>query len=120
MRLSRRDKLAMMRRNDRRHSRYPVLWSALVTAEGKFDRYVLSGKIRNISVSGVHVLVDKTIEPGCDVTLRIDRVGIFTGRVAWSDERCLGVAFDPATRRAVRLVLATLCAPAPPQPWDQD
>ena len=118
MRLERRDRLAMMRRDDRSHSRCPVLWSAMVTAEGKFERYVLNGKIRNISVSGVQVLVDKTIDPGCTVTLRIDRVGTFSGRVAWCDNGRLGIAFDPAAKRVVELVLARLCEPAPP--WDQD
>ena len=118
MRLAKRDRLAMMRRNDRRHSRYPVLWSAMVTAEGKFDRYVINGKIRNISISGVHVLVDKTIDPGCMVTLRIDRVGTFSGRVAWCADGRLGIAFDPAARHVVELVLDRMREP--PAPWEQD
>jgi hypothetical protein len=118
MRLARQGRLAMMRRDDRGHSRHPVLWSAMVCAEGKYERYVLNGKIRNISITGVQVLVDKTIDPGCKVTLRIDRVGTFSGRVAWCDDGRIGIRFDPAAKRVVELVLPRLGEPAPP--WDQD
>jgi hypothetical protein len=114
--------MAMMRRDDRSHSRHPVLWPARVTAEGaaaegNFDRYVLNGKIRNISISGVHVLVEKAIEPGCRVTLRIDRVGTFCGQVTWCEDGRLGVAFDPASKAVVELMLARLRPPA--DPYDQ-
>lgn len=114
MRLARQDRMAMMRRDDRRHARHPVLWSTMVTAEDSFERYVLNGKIRNISVSGVHVLVDKAIDPGCQVTLRINRVGTFSGQVAWCEDGRLGIAFDSASKAVVELVLARLCAPAEP------
>lgn len=114
MRLARRDRMAMMRRDDRQHARHPVLWSAMVSAEGKYEPYVLNGKIRNISVSGVQVLVDKTIEPGCRVTLRIHRLGTFSGHVTWCADDRLGVAFDSASKAAVELVLARLCTPAEP------
>ena len=117
MRLARRDRMAMMRRDDRRHSRHPVLWPAMVSAEGAFEPYVLNGKIRNISVSGVQVLVDKTIEPGCRVTLRINGLGTFCGQVAWCEGDRVGVAFDSASKAAVELVLARLCRPA--EPYDE-
>jgi PilZ domain len=117
MRLARQDRMAMMRRDDRRHSRHPVLWPTMVTAEDSFDRYVLNGKIRNISVSGVHVLVEKAIDPGCQVTLRIDRVGTFCGQVAWCEDGRIGVAFDAASKAVVELMLARL--PMPAEPYDQ-
>ena len=117
----------MMRRDDRRHSRHPVLWPTVVTAEGataegatangNFERYVLNGKIRNISISGVHVLVEKAIDPGCRVTLRIDRVGTFCGQVAWCEDGRIGVAFDAASKAVVELMLARLQMPA--EPYDQ-
>jgi hypothetical protein len=107
----------MMRRDDRRHSRHPVLWPTSVTADDSFEHYVLNGKIRNISVSGVHVLVDKSIDPGCRVTLRIDRLGTFCGQVVWCEDGRLGVAFDSASQAAVELVLARLCRPV--EPYDE-
>lgn len=113
MRLARQDRLAMTRREDRRHSRYPVLWSTKLTGETELDRYVLHGKIRNISISGVHVLAERDVVPGGEVTLRIDRVGTFYGRVMWSEDGRLGIAFDEASEQVVEMILDRLCDPQP-------
>jgi hypothetical protein len=67
---------------DRRiHPRYPVMWSGELRADSDFDWYVLHCRIRNFSISGVHVLVDRSIEPGGSVVLRIAKVGDFAGQV---------------------------------------
>lgn len=109
MRLARQDRLARLRRDDRRHTRYPVLWSTRMSVESKLERYVIHGKIRNISVSGVHVLAEATVDPGTEVTLRIDRVGTFQGCVIWSEHGRMGVAFDKASEDVVELILDQLC-----------
>jgi hypothetical protein len=51
------------------------------------------------------------------VTLRINRLGTFCGQIAWCEDGRIGVAFDPASKAAVELVLARLCVPA--EPYDQ-
>ncbi|TVR98115.1 MAG: PilZ domain-containing protein [Rhodospirillales bacterium] len=115
MRMTREDQVLRRRRDDRGRPRYPVLWSAKLTAETQFERYVLSGRIRNISISGVHVLVDKEVAPGSSVTLRIDRVGTFTGRIAWSQPDRLGIDFDNASEPLLALMVDRLCAGRMPE-----
>ncbi len=92
----------------RRHPRFPVMWSATLTAESDFDRYVLTCKIRNISISGLHVLVERALEKDRPVTLRIDRVGEFRGRVVWSEGGHLGVSFEDAAERVAELIMDKL------------
>ena len=90
---------------DRRtHPRYSVIWSAELRAGSDFDWYVLDCRIRNFSISGVHVLVDRSIEPGGSVVLRIAKVGDFPGRVAWSKGNQLGICFDQASDRIAELI----------------
>lgn len=88
----------------RAHPRYPVLWSATLSAESEFDRYVLSCQISNISISGLHVLVERTLEPGRSVSLRIDRVGTFRGRVVRCEGDSLGIAFEDSPERVASLI----------------
>lgn len=115
MRMTREDQVLRRRREDRAQPRFPVLWSAKLTADSQFERYVLSGRIRNISISGVHVLVDTEVAPGGTVTLRIDRVGTFTGRIAWSQPGRLGISFDDASEPMVALMVDRLCAGRQPE-----
>jgi PilZ domain len=84
--------------------RYPVMWSGELRAVSTFDWYILHCRIRNFSISGVHVLVDRSIEPGRSVVLRITNVGDFTGRVAWSKDDRLGICFDEASDRLAELI----------------
>jgi hypothetical protein len=86
------------------HPRYPVMWSATVTAATPLERYVLNCRIKNISISGLHVLAEKELEAGRDVTLRIDRVGSFQGRVVWSDGNRLGIRFTESPERIAELI----------------
>jgi hypothetical protein len=86
------------------HPRYPVMWSGELRAVSGFDWYVLHCRIRNFSISGVHVLVDRSIEPGRSVVLRIAKVGDFTGQVAWSEGNRLGIRFDEASDRLAELI----------------
>ena len=84
--------------------RYPVMWSGELRAVSKFDRYILHCRIRNFSISGMHVLVDRSIEPGRPVVLQIANVGDFTGQVAWSKGDRLGICFDEASDRLAELI----------------
>jgi PilZ domain len=90
---------------DRRiHPRYSVMWSGELRAGSGFDWYVLHCRIRNFSISGVHVLVDRSIEPGGSVVLRIANVGDFAGQVVWSEGNRLGICFGEASDRLAELI----------------
>jgi PilZ domain-containing protein len=84
--------------------RYPVMWSGELRAVSSFDWYILDCRIRNVSISGVHVLVDRSIEPGRPVVLRIANVGDFAGQVAWSEGERLGICFDEASDRLAEFI----------------
>ncbi|MCW5698412.1 MAG: PilZ domain-containing protein [Rhodospirillales bacterium] len=86
------------------HRRFPVLWSATMTAESALAPYVLNCDIRNISISGLHVLAERTLAAGTAVSLHIDRVGGFRGSVAWSAGDRLGIAFDESPERVAELI----------------
>jgi hypothetical protein len=88
----------------RAHRRYPVLWSGTLSTGSTFDSYVLHCQIRNISISGLHVLVERHLAVGSAVVLRIDLVGTFRGRVAWSERDRLGIAFDESPERVAELI----------------
>lgn len=88
----------------RGHRRYPVLWSASLSAESALAPHVLTCRIQNVSISGLHVLAETKLAPDTPVTLRIDRVGVFHGRVAWSNEDGIGVAFDENSHRIAELI----------------
>lgn len=88
----------------RRHTRHPVMWSGTLAADTPFDRYVLRCTIRNISISGVHVLVERTLDLDSEVSLRIDRLGEFKGRVVWNEGDKLGVQFEDAPDDVAALI----------------
>jgi hypothetical protein len=88
----------------RAHRRFPVLWSATLTAGSTFDPHVLHCRIRNISIAGLHVLVERHLAVGSAVVLHIDRVGTFRGRVVWSEAERLGVAFDDSPEHVAELI----------------
>lgn len=91
--------------DDRRvHTRHPVMWSGTLSAETAFDRYRLDCTIRNVSISGVHVLVDREVAAESAVTLKIRGVGEFRGRVARADGDSLGVRFDDAPEAVAELI----------------
>lgn len=87
----------------RAHPRVAVLWNGSLSQEAQFDRSTLTCTIRNFSISGVHVLVDRRLQTDSPVILRIDRVGTFSGRVVWSDGSRLGIRFDEAPEQIAEL-----------------
>lgn len=86
------------------HIRHPVMWSGTLSTETAFDRYRLDCTIRNISISGVHVLVDREVDEGSTVTLKIGRMGEFHGHVVRAEGENLGVQFDDAPDRVAKLI----------------
>lgn len=90
---------------DRRSQRrYPVLWSASLCTGSALSPHVLTCRIQNVSISGLHVLAETKLAPDTKVTLRIDRVGVFHGRVAWSNDDGIGIAFDDNPDRVAELI----------------
>lgn len=90
---------------DRRlHPRYPVMCAGELRVAGTFDWFVLNCQIRDISIAGVHVLVDRSLAPGDRLVLRIANVGDFPGEVAWAVDNRLGIRFDQAAQRLAELV----------------
>lgn len=69
-----------------------------------FERFVLNGQIRNISIAGVHVHVDPALQPDSPFTLRLLGLGRLEGHVAWRTEERIGVAFASVPDRIIELV----------------
>jgi hypothetical protein len=87
----------------RSYPRNSVLWSGTVTSETEFDLYVLDCRINNFSISGVHVLVERALDTNRPITLKINGVGEFKGRIVWSKGNQIGVTFDDAPDRVAAL-----------------
>jgi hypothetical protein len=87
----------------RRHPRHSVMWSGTLTAETEFDMYVLDCRINNFSISGVHVFVERALHTDHPITLKINGVGEFMGRIAWTEGNQIGVKFDDAPDRVAAL-----------------
>jgi hypothetical protein len=81
-----------------------VAGGSISLTEKVFDSFVLNGRIRNFSIAGVHVQVDRTLEPMTAVTLRLRGVGALHGRVAWRRSDRIAVAFDDGPDPVVELV----------------
>ena len=79
------------------------MWSGSLTSETEFDMYVLDCRISNFSISGVHVLVERALANDRPITLKINGVGEFKGRIAWSKDSQIGVEFDAAPDRIAAL-----------------
>jgi hypothetical protein len=69
-----------------------------------FERFVLNGQIRNISIAGVHVHVDPALKPDSPFTLRLFGLGRLEGHVAWRTEERIGVAFAGVPDGIIELV----------------
>lgn len=69
-----------------------------------FERFVLNGRIRNLSIAGVHVHVDPALTVDSLFTLCLRGFGRLEGRVAWRTEERIGVAFAGVPDRVVELV----------------
>ena len=94
--------------NRRIHPRYPVMWQGTISAETEFDAYVINCTIRNVSITGVHVLVDRAVASDSPVKLHISGVGVFEGRVSWSEDERLGVQFVDAPDDVAELIKANV------------
>ncbi|MFQ5955638.1 MAG: PilZ domain-containing protein [Kiloniellales bacterium] len=80
----------------RQQARSIVMWAAKAQLEDK----EINGVVLNISGEGAKVRLYEPREhvgdDGSPVTLRIDRVGDFPGKVAWQEGAMIGVDFDEA------------------------
>lgn len=92
--------------NRRVHPRYPVMWQGSISTDTEFDAYVITCTIRNVSITGVHVLVDRAVASDSTVKLHISGLGVFEGRVSWSDDDRLGVQFVDAPDDIAELIKA--------------
>lgn len=81
-----------------------MLWSASLSTDSTLAPHILTCRIQNVSISGLHVLAETRLAPDTPVTLRIDRVGVFHGRVAWSNDNGIGIAFDENPDRVAELI----------------
>ncbi len=73
---------------------------------GKFyagDREV-DCEILNISVGGAKVRLAEPVETNSEVRVRIDRVGEFSGRVAWCKGTILGIEFHEELSELARII----------------
>lgn len=88
--------------------RHPMASSAADSAQAQtqaaFERFVLNGQIRNISIAGVHVHVDPALKPNQPFTLRLVGLGRLEGYVAWRTEERIGVAFAGVPDRVIELI----------------
>jgi len=88
----------------RAYPRYPVMWTGSLSDVSEFDSYVLDCRIQNVSISGVHVLVDRTMAVDSAVTLRIGVLGEFRGTVVWTEGNAVGVRFDESPEQVAKLI----------------
>ncbi len=90
----------------RRRQRVPsgTADAALAQTSTAFERFVLNGQIRNISIAGVHVHVDPALQPSSPFTLRLFGLGRLEGHVAWRTEERIGVAFAGVPDSIIELV----------------
>ncbi|MFZ1413466.1 MAG: PilZ domain-containing protein [Defluviicoccus sp.] len=88
--------------------RQPMASSAADNAHAQtpaaFERFVLNGQIRNISIAGVHVHVDPALKPDSPFTLRLFGLGRLEGHVAWRSEERIGVAIAGVPDRVIELI----------------
>ncbi len=85
-------------------SRESILLGARLLYEG--DASPVTARIRNISSGGMMVDTLKPMPLGLTVTAEIKTIGEVSGRVAWSTENRVGIAFDsPIDPKHARLQL---------------
>ncbi|MBU3076325.1 PilZ domain-containing protein [Sphingomonas quercus] len=70
------------------------LWTLRV--EGDAGAAPISIRVRNISAGGLMAECDHLFTPAERVALEVSGVGLVRGMIAWSDEDCVGIAFDRA------------------------
>ncbi len=61
-------------------------------------------EVLNISVGGAKIRLAEPVEVASQVRLRIERVGEFSGRVAWRDGTILGIEFQHQLTQIARVV----------------
>ncbi len=65
---------------------------------------VVDCEVLNISVGGAKIRLAEPVEVASQVRLRIERVGEFSGRVAWRDGTILGIEFQHQLTQISRIV----------------
>ncbi len=83
-----------------KHPRYQMLCPGKFYTGGR----VVDCDVLNISAGGAKIRLAQPVEAASQVGLRIDRVGEFSGRVAWRDGAILGIDFHDQLREIARIV----------------
>ncbi len=83
-----------------KHPRYQTLCPGKFYTRGR----VVDCDVLNISAGGVKIRLSQQVEAASQVRLRIDRVGEFSGRVAWRDGAILGIDFHDQLHEIARIV----------------
>ncbi len=83
-----------------KHPRYQTLCPGKFYTGGR----VVDCDVLNISAGGAKIRLARQVEATSQVRLRIDRVGEFSGRVAWRDGVILGIEFHDQLREIARIV----------------
>ena len=83
-----------------KHPRYQTLCPGKLYAG---DR-VVDCDVLNLSIGGAKIRLAEPVETASQVRLRIERVGEFSGRVAWQDGATLGIEFHDQLREIARIV----------------
>ncbi len=83
-----------------KHPRYQALCPGKFYTGGR----VVDCDVLNISAGGVKIRLARQVEAASQVRLRIDRVGEFSGRVAWRDGAILGIEFQHQLTQIARVV----------------
>lgn len=73
----------------RREPRGSALWEARIRLGA--DTYRC--RVYDFSLSGAKVYIDEPLEPGTELKLHIDQVGVLKGKVAWVEPLRMGIAF---------------------------
>jgi hypothetical protein len=90
----------------REKSRESIFLGAQLLYEGASAP--VTARIRNISSGGMMVDTSKVMRTGLTVTAVIKTIGEVAGRVAWSTENRVGIAFDdPIDPKHARLQIKT-------------
>lgn len=79
-----------MSKTNRGTPRRSVLWKGKL----EFGEYAFECQIRNISLGGAKLTAGLPLPPGTKFKLRLDRIGVVSGTVAWADDDLLGIRFE--------------------------
>lgn len=89
---------------NRRHERHELRFDAQLVVGGES----IGVAIDNLSVSGAKVTMaaKRALEKDAPCTLKVDDLGAFPSRVAWSRGAAVGLAFDDADWRMADAIMA--------------